>query len=225
MRTMLMLAAFVMVITAGLWAVDSCPDASKGLCCDCTSFVGGTCKEGFYNCACRCTEAMGFCINSGGPCSQGNCQLVPAGITPDILSRFPWMATDGIVEALAKNSVMPDAWTVYDFIQSQALKKGPKYLSGLVMPRATDPKLKVKGPQWFGVISDDAERVTRVTLYYDPENKYHRWAEIHHANPSVTPTETVTFYLDRWEQVNANGTFKGKVDAFSKSLDAAAIQR
>ena len=128
-------------------------------------------------------------------------------ITAADLATFPWLATPKIGQALAQNSAMPGPHLVFFVIQATELINGAgSQDEGLI----TDPT--VKGVEWFKISDDRASGYSELVLYYDPDTKWISTGDMED-NPTLVPvTETVKFYSDHWEQVNANGTFTGKVE-------------
>jgi hypothetical protein len=61
------------------------------------------------------------------------------------------------------------------------------------------------------ITDDEKTGHTELLLFYDADNVWKADEDIHHSPVRIPVTEKVILYADHWEQVNANGTFTGKV--------------
>lgn len=132
------------------------------------------------------------------------------GINTQGLQSFPWLGTPRIAQALAEHSVVPFAGEVYLAVQSSLLIEGPRGSGGGVLGLAKlDPSLK--GYVWSKIVVDAKAKKTTLTLYHDPQGFWHTSGEMRDDPGRVPVTETVIFYSDHWEQINAKGIFTGHV--------------
>lgn len=203
MKKMGLLLGVVFLLMTGYSLADFSCSADNGNCCVC---VGGDCQSRAGSCHCSCVGIGVFCHADNKPCAPP-CPLAQA-ITPGALITFPWLATPRIAAELAKNSVVPDAGFVYFMVQATVLTSGTSSHAAFV----GDPKQKKNDARWFNIENDEATRHSEVKIYYDADRVWETTDDMHHSKVRLPVTETVNFYEDHWEQVNANGKFTGKVE-------------
>jgi hypothetical protein len=212
-RMALLLIGVVWLLAVGASAGVCDATGPGGKCCDCTGMFGNCITTGNppNTCECHCDSII-FCFGSGGPCTNGVCKLAPMSVQATI-QNFPWITTPGIVRALAKDSVMPSGLLMYDSMQSMELKVGGGVHKGILTRKVADALSdeKIVGAQWFLLTDDENTGHTELLLYYDANNVWKADEDIHHSPIRIPVTERVIFYSDHWEQVNAKGTFTGKV--------------
>jgi hypothetical protein len=148
---------------------------------------------------------------------------------------YPWLANTGIAKDLASHSTMPNAVDIFEEVRTVQLRDGSNSIrrgyaqdsgyrqDGDAPTIATN---KTKGTQWWQLASDDSQKTQVLTLWDDPDLKWTTTGDIHHSTLRLPVTETITFYPDHWEQVNANGTFTHGVEAYvpqAKAVHASPL--
>jgi hypothetical protein len=181
---------------------------TKGACnCNCLSFI---------------QNGMRVC-HASGPCGPHEICTQPPPVTVQTIMTYPWLAAAGIVKELASHSTMPNAREIFDVVRTVQLTEGSNSIrrgyvqdSGYRMDgnAPTIATNKTKGTQWWQLASDDSQKTQVLTLWDDPDLKWITTGDIHHSTMRLPVTETITFYADHWEQVNANGVFTDKVEAY-----------
>lgn len=184
------------------------------------------CQPPKNNCSCSCFSHV---INGVRHCTAtGACgphEICPVGppLTTQTMTNYPWLANTGIVKELASHSTMPNATDIFEEVRTVQLKEGSNAIRrGYVQDSgyrlnsktptvATD---KTRGTQWWQLTSDESQKTQVLTLWDDPDLKWITTGDIHHSSTRLPVTETITFYPDHWEQVNANGTFTHPVEAY-----------
>jgi hypothetical protein len=125
--------------------------------------------------------------------------------TPDSL-RLPWLLSPGVVDQLMVHTAVPDAEAraIFETVRTWQLKE-LKRLKDTPTKTRLDGGGATKG-EWFSEMVCADRHFEIIKIWNDPG-----WTSSNQIDWMVKATETVTFYADHWEQVNANGIFFGKI--------------
>jgi hypothetical protein len=194
-------------------------------CTDCNQQTK-TCLPPKAYCACSCfshvINGVRYCTASGA-CGGHQICPSPPPLTTQTMMNFPWLANTGIAKELATHSTMPNAMEIFEEVRAVQLRDGANSIrrgyaqdSGYRLDgdAPTVASNKTKGTQWWQLTSDDSQKTQVLTLWDDPDLKWITTGDIHHSKLRLPVTETITFYPDHWQQVNANGVFTHSVEAF-----------
>lgn len=213
-KSSLAIAFLLSVLCAGLcWGQDTCNSDTDNVCCDCSFPMVGTCikRAAGAGCKCRCYSLVFYCTSSG-PCVNGSCQLGPR-LTPQALAQTPWATTPRIVEQLAEHSVLPSPGVIYDQVIIAELKAGRVGHHGGVR----DPQLQKKYREWWDLDDNSTPNQAHLRIWLDENRVWTFASDVHESKVRLPVTETVDFFEDHWEQVNAKGRFSGRVEPYTTS--------
>lgn len=125
--------------------------------------------------------------------------------TPDG-PRLPWLFSPGIVDELMVHTAVPGAGARFLFEELRTVQlKELARLKDVPVRTALDGDGGGWG-EWFGWMVCPDRHVEIFKIWNDPG-----WQSSDEIDWTVVATETITFYPDHWEQVNANGIFFGKI--------------
>jgi hypothetical protein len=195
-------------------------------CTDCNQTTGECLPpENYCDCSCfsRVVNGVRHCTATG---ACGGHEICPVAYPPNpqTLVNYPWLANTGLAKELASHSVMPNAAEILDEVRTVQLKEGSVSIRrGYVQDTGyrfqgkspVPAENRTKGTQWWQLASDDGQKMQVLTMWDDPELKWNTTADIHHSKVRLPITETITFYSDHWEQVNANGKSSHELAAYT----------
>jgi hypothetical protein len=125
--------------------------------------------------------------------------------TPDS-PRLPWLLSPGIVDQLMVHTAVPEeaAKTIFEVVRTTQLEQLER-LKDAPIKTALDGGGGTRN-EWFSEMVCADRHFEIIKVWNDPG-----WTSSSEIDWTVKATETVTFYADHWEQVNANGIFFGKI--------------
>ncbi len=121
--------------------------------------------------------------------------------------KLPWLLSSGIVDELMVNTAVPEAQArlIFEKLQTSHLKQLER-LKDSPNKTAFDGAGGAWGPVWFSYMACLDHHFEILKMWKDSG-----WQDSNDIDWSVKATETITFYADHWEQVNASGIFVGKI--------------
>ncbi len=120
--------------------------------------------------------------------------------------RLPWLFSPQIVDDLIVHTAVPEATARIIFEETRKYQlKELERLKNVPVRTALDGD-GYGDSDWFSYMMFPDRHVEIFKIWNDPG-----WQTSNDIDWTVTATETITFYSDHWEQVNANGIFFGKI--------------
>jgi hypothetical protein len=125
--------------------------------------------------------------------------------TPDS-PKLPWLLSRGIVDELMVHTAVPEAEArhILEELRTMQLKELER-LKDVPIKGALDAAGGTTR-EWFSSMACPDRHLEIIKIWDDPG-----WKSSNEIDWTVKATETITFYADHWEQVNANGIFFGKI--------------
>jgi hypothetical protein len=120
--------------------------------------------------------------------------------------RLRWLFSPGIVDELMVHTAVPEATARLIFEETRkAQLRDLARLKDVPVRTALDGD-GYGGSEWFSYMVFPDRHVEIFKIWNDSG-----WQKSGDIDWTVMATETITFYSDHWEQVNANGIFFGKI--------------
>jgi hypothetical protein len=213
-KSSLAIAFLLSVLCAGpCWGQTSdCDSDTNGACCICNSAGHCQTETPFNVCKCRCHSVGSSCTSSGVCAVGGVCKFAPR-LTPQALAQTPWATSPRIVNQLVEHSVVPSPDLIYDQVMIAELKAGRVGHHGVVL----DPQQQRKYREWWDLDDNSSPDKAHLRIWLDEDGVWKLASDVHQSKVRLPVTETVDFFEDHWEQVNAKGRFSGQVEPYTAS--------
>jgi hypothetical protein len=123
---------------------------------------------------------------------------------------LPWLLNPGIVDELMVHTAVPgaEARVIFELVRTTQLKQLERLKDEPIKTRLDGGGGTAEG-EWFSEMVCPDHHFEIIKIWNDPG-----WTSSNEIDWTVKATETVTFYADHWEQVNANGIFIGKIEPY-----------